>query len=154
MPDLPFQIHDTAYLETPQPLALSRATLYPWVQARHPKAAHSIHPVPPLISCMADTMAYVAEEAPGFAHAILIHAVQRTREDQPAPPNISTLRQYIVRQTVFGSATFTSRLHGQPEHIAFYDNWGYRRAPAWALKALGAQLLHGIQTIGTPPETA
>lgn len=152
MLELPIEVHDTSHMHTPFPAAVSRVTLRTWCHNPHPKSVHFIHKPQPLVRCMVDAMAWVKAEAPGFAHGMLIHGIQKQKGGPILPPTFSTLRQYAARRTALGTAVFSPRPHAEPEHILLYDlDADYRTAP-WVWHALVASLLHKIEVVGEPPQ--
>lgn len=159
MSDKTVTVHDTAYMQEPHPAAVSRVTLNLWCLTRHPKTPRFLHSQPALVECMCDALTWITEEAPDFAHGMLVHGIQRYEGGPAMEPVINTLRQYASSRTALGATLITAptgwQQSGDPEfqyaHILLYDQRKGSKVAKWAWHTLAGTLLYGVHSVGQPP---
>lgn len=156
-PSLPVTVHETMYLQTPVPAAVSRVTLHVWCDNRHPDTPTTARTMP-LALCMQDAFSWVSAEAPDFYHGMLIHAVQKYQDEPAVPPTISTFRQYATRYTTLGNVHLPAPAGfaglDTPEHVVLVDLGSRNLVPRWVWYGLATALLHTPAMVGEAPPAA
>ena len=147
---IPVTVHDTAFMQQPIPLAVSRVTLHPWCSNYHPNTPARYTEVA-LTAAARDTLTRARAEAPDFYHGILIHAVQTRFHGIAEEPVRSTLQQYVSRHTDMGSLILQSPHIDFRDHILLTELRHGRAQPRWLWTALAARLLYPAEVVGDPP---
>lgn len=152
-PHLPVLVHDTAYLPTPVPAAVTRVTLRPWADALHPDTPLDLDR-PMLADALLDAVVRVHDAAPHMRHGILVHAVEPGPIPGPEAPTATTLRQYASQFLRLATVRLDPPLGTDESPYLVVTRPDEKRAvPRWVWTHLAATLLYPAEKIGTPPTT-